>query len=37
MAIFMIPLFVLYLLSIGLAAIAEKQRVKTKAATTTEV
>lgn len=37
MTIFMIPLFVLYLLSIGLAAIAEKQRVKTKAATTTEV
>ena len=37
MAIFMIPLFVLYLLSIGLAAIAEKQRVKTKAETTTEV
>ena len=36
MAIFMIPLFVLYLLSIGLAAIAEKQRVKIKAVTTTE-
>jgi len=32
MAIFMIPLFVLYLLSIGLAAIAEKQRAKPEAA-----
>ncbi len=37
MAIFMIPLFVLYLLSIGLAALAEKQRAKTKAAETSEV
>jgi sec-independent protein translocase protein TatC len=37
MAIFMIPLFVLYLLSIGLAAIAEKQRAKTNAAEDLEV
>lgn len=37
MAIFMIPLFVLYLLSIGFAAIAEKQRAKPKAADGTEV
>ena len=37
MAIFMIPLFVLYLLSIGLAAIAEKQRAKPEAAESSEV
>lgn len=37
MAIFMIPLFVLYLLSIGLAAIAEKQREKPEAAESSEV
>jgi sec-independent protein translocase protein TatC len=37
MAIFMIPLFVLYLLSIGLAALAEKQRAKTNAAERLEV
>lgn len=37
MAIFMIPLFVLYLLSIGLAALAEKQRAKTNAAESLEV
>ncbi|HPL82321.1 MAG TPA: twin-arginine translocase subunit TatC, partial [Anaerolineaceae bacterium] len=37
MAIFMIPLFVLYLLSIGLAAIAEKQRAKPDAAESLEV
>lgn len=37
MAIFMIPLFVLYLLSIGLAALAEIQRAKTNAAERLEV
>ena len=36
MAIFMIPLFVLYLLSIGLAALAEKQRAKNDAKESTE-
>ena len=37
MAIFMIPLFVLYLLSIGLVAIAERRRAKTAETEKTEV